>query len=452
MEYTEKILIVDDDKALLDSLELNLISYGFKNVTACDKSNTVMEFLESTMVDVITLDITMPEVNGEVLLEQIKQKYPTITVIIISGIMDVETVINCMRHGAMDYLMKPVDGKRLSTTLANAVRNIQLRAENQTLRNACMNEIDHASGAFNHIITQSKRMFRLFSYTEAIAKSSFPILITGDTGTGKELLAKAIHLVRGEDSPYITCNVAGIDDVAFSDTLFGHTKGAFTGADTERSGLLERAQGGTIFLDEIGELSQESQVKLLRLIQEGEYLPLGSDVPKKSNAHILVATNRDLGSDPSFRKDLYFRLNAHELKIPTLSERQDDIPLLISYFADKHVEITGQVTEMQLRGIERNIAEKPLTGNIRELEGLVVNTLMAGDYGDAPINASDADSEGEGNDAFVLTFNGVPTMNEIKLKSIEKVVEISNGNKTHAARLLGISKQSILNLTKVSDS
>ncbi|MGL1935411.1 MAG: sigma-54 dependent transcriptional regulator [Fibrobacterales bacterium] len=448
MQYNEKVLIVDDESDFLDAAQLTLLLGGFTHVDVLNDSRKVLAFLRNTEIDIITLDLTMPYFPGEELLKKIVDEFPHIYVIILSGVMDVEMVINCMRYGAKDYIIKPIDDERLCTTISGAARECRLRDENALLSKKCLMGTVDNSAAFGNIITSSPKMQNLFSYAEAIAVSPLSVLVTGETGTGKELIAKALHNLKHADAPFVACNVAGIDDIAFSDTLFGHIKGAFTGADIVRSGMIEKAQGGTLFLDEIGDLSPESQVKLLRLLQEGEYIPLGADEPKKSSAWIVVATHRDLGNQPSFRKDLFFRLKAHCIQIPPLRDRLEDIPLLVHHFVAKYKPDLPDTERVTLsRKIERFVAGQSLTGNIRELEGIVAD--LAFTDGIMPNGTTAEDQVFKAGDRqLVLKFDDFPTMNEIKIEVIKNAVTQCGGNKTSAASLLGVSRQTIFSLYK----
>ncbi|MGL1903387.1 MAG: sigma-54 dependent transcriptional regulator [Fibrobacterales bacterium] len=446
-EFRQKILLVDDEAGFLETAVLTLQSYGFSQVDTLVDSRDVIAFLRTNPVDIVSLDLTMPYISGEELLQQISDEFPHISVIIISGIMDVETVITCMRLGAKDYIMKPLDDKRLSTTIANIAGEHQLRDENRLIQNKVLSSVVENGSAFNEIVTGSPLMQNLFSYAEAIAVSPLPVLITGDTGTGKELMARALHKVRHPDAPFVACNVAGIDDSVFSDTLFGHVKGGFTGADSNREGVIEQANGGTLFLDEIGELSPESQVKLLRLLQEDEYQPIGADRLKRSKAWVVLATNRDLESLPQFRKDLYYRLAAHRLHVPPLSERVEDIPPLIQHFIRKYDKTIQDEQLVTLsREVERDVLDKPLNGNIRELEGIVANRVISG-------NGAYIFTPGGGeqsNDSVAFNFSAFPTMSEIRVTAVREAIDYCNGNKTSAARLLGVSKQTVFTVVKES--
>ena len=288
------ILLVDDEPQLLRSASVLLRSSGVKHVVTLDDSRAVMPLLEEQEIGVVVLDLAMPHVTGQELLGEIASGYPDVPVILMTATNDLDTAVQCMQGGAIDYLVKPVEKNRFVSSVTRALEIRNLREEVLSLKEHLLTEKLHQRDAFVPIVTQSKAMHAIFRYVEAIAPSRQPVLVTGETGTGKELLARSVHTVSHGQGELVAVNVAGLDDTMFSDTLFGHTKGAFTGADQARSGLITQAADGTLFLDEIGDLAIPSQVKLLRLLQEGTYYPLGADNPRQSSARVIVATNVDI--------------------------------------------------------------------------------------------------------------------------------------------------------------
>jgi len=319
------IMLVDDEVQALNSFEMVLRSANMNNFISCQESRDVIPLLSQQEIEVILLDLRMPHLSGEELLPIISSDFPEIPVIIITGANDVETAVKCMKLGASDYMVKPVEKSRLVTGARRVIELRELQRENQLLRAQVLSEKLEHPEAFSEIVTNSASMRSIFQYIEAISISPQPLLITGETGVGKELVAKAVHSLSNRKGAFIPVNIAGLDDTVFADTLFGHCKGAFTGAEQTRSGLVEQASGGTLFLDEIGDLNTASQVKLLRLLQDGEFFPLGSDVSKRSDARMVVATNQDLHAlqeSGKFRKDLYYRLCSHHIHIPPLRDRR----------------------------------------------------------------------------------------------------------------------------------
>lgn len=320
------VLVVDDEESWLRSISITLaMEAGITHVQRCSDSRQVMGILKENDIGLILLDINMPHISGLELLNNIVEEHPDVTVIVISGLNQVDIAVQCMKKGAFDFYVKTVEVDRLIKGVQRALRSIELERENRDMRSKFFKPTLEHPEYFEEIITSNGAMFSVFQYVEAIAASSRPVLITGESGVGKELIARAIHTLSGRSGPLLTVNVAGLDDTVFSSTLFGHKKGAYTGAEENRDGMVESAASGTLFLDEIGDLSVPSQVKLLRLLQEGEYFPLGSDIMKRMNARVIVATHQDLlasQAEGKLRKDLYYRLCGHHVHIPPLRERK----------------------------------------------------------------------------------------------------------------------------------
>ncbi len=315
------VLMVDDEPEILLSSKIILRSAGISNVLTAGDCRNVMPLLHKEDVSAIVLDLAMPHIQGHDLLIEIKHEFPGIPVIILTAAAELETAVECMKAGAFDYLVKPVEKDRFILSVKRALELHDLQREISSLKRHLFSDRLENEAAFSAIITNDKKMLAIFKLIEAISASKLPVLITGETGAGKELIAKAIHEVSGLRGSFVAVNVAGLDDFIFSDTVFGHKKGAYTGADTAREGLILKASGGTLFLDEIGDLNISCQVKLLRLLQEEIFYPLGSDLPLKSNARIIVSTNQELKemvSAGKFRKDLYYRLRGHHISVPPL--------------------------------------------------------------------------------------------------------------------------------------
>jgi DNA-binding NtrC family response regulator len=306
-------------------------------------------------------------------------------------------------------------------------------------------------------------MRELFRYTEVIAASREPVLITGETGVGKELFAQAIHRVSGCPGAFIAVNVAGLDDMVFSDTLFGHNKGAFTGADEFREGLVPKASGGTLLLDEIGDLPESSQIKLLRLIQEHEFYRLGKDSPEKSTARIVIATNRDLKQMMQkglFRKDLFYRLSIHQIHIPPLRERLDDLPLLLDYYVGLAARSMGKSPPYCPRELITLLSTYDFPGNVRELQAMLFDmvarntsgklsldgfkSIIQRDRNTLPPSAAE-DSQATLCNGKSITFHRFPTLKEAETVLIDRALEFAGGNQGIAAALLGISRQALNN-------
>ena len=377
-ESDPSIVLVDDEEDILFGASYLLNSHGMQSVTALSDARGLMPFLQSEKAGVIVLDLFMPHISGTELLPQIVQNYPDVPVIVMTASQEIETAVSCMKEGAFDYLVKPVEESRFVSCVRRALEIRGLRREIGALRNSLIESGVKCPECFSHIITCQRDMQVLFRYIEAIADTREPVIITGETGTGKELIAQALHQASGRSGEMVSLNVAGLDDNMFSDTLFGHVKGAFTGADRDRAGMIARAAGGTLFLDEIGDLNMSSQVKLLRLLQDYSYYPLGSDISRISDARIVVATNQDLRDKMvrgEFRQDLFFRLSSHPINVPPLRNRPDDLPLLLKYFIEEASQSLDKPAPTAPDELLILLSVYEFPGNIRELRSLVFNAV-----------------------------------------------------------------------------
>jgi DNA-binding NtrC family response regulator len=415
-----------------------------------------MPLLSSQEIEVMLLDLRMPHISGEELLPMITADYPEIPVVVVTGSNDVDTAVKCMQHGAFDYILKPVEKSRLIGGVKRAVELRELQRENQLLKAHVLSDKLEKPEAFSEIITISTSMRSIFQYIEAIANSPRPVLITGETGVGKELIAKAVHSLSNRAGDFVPVNAAGLDDHVFADTLFGHKKGAFTDAREARSGLIERAAGGTLFLDEIGDLSTASQVKLLRLLQEGEFFPLGSDVAKRSDARIVVATNQDLDalqSSGQFRKDLYYRLCDHQIHIPPLRRRREDLAVLVEHFLEKASKILDKKKPTPPVELITLLSTYHFPGNIRELESMVFDAVSSHASGKlsmdafkahlSKISVTDAADSPAEKGALISFSHQLPTLKQIEQLLIDEALKRANNNQSIAALSLGISRQAL---------
>ena len=453
------VMLVDDEAQALTSFEVTLRSAGVNHIMTCGDSREVMSVLARQEIEIMLLDLWMPHVSGEDLLRQITADYPDVPVVIVTGADDVETAVKCMRQGALDYIVKPVEKSRLVSSVKRGIELRELHRENQLLKARILSDRLSRPEAFADIVTLSPAMRSIFQYAEAVAPSPRPVLVTGETGVGKELVARALHVLSGRKGAFVPVNVAGLDDHVFADTLFGHKKGAFTGAMEGRPGLLEQAASGTLFLDEIGDLSAVSQVKLLRLLQDGEYLPLGSDVARRSDARILVATNQDLEAARNsgrFRKDLYYRLCGHHIHIPPLRDRPEDLAVLLDHFLGKAAESLGRKKPTPPDELVKLLAVYHFPGNVRELESMVYNAVSLHGSGKLSMEAFKAEIFKKQPDlvgavepkpdeaASQLVFpEQLPTLRQIEQLLVDEALRRSGGNQSIAASMLGITRQAL---------
>ncbi len=454
-----RVLLVDDEPAWLRSLSMTLEGPGaITNLLVCGDSREVLEILGREEVGLVLLDLTMPHVSGEELLGMIAEEHPDVAVIIVSGLNQIETAVRCMRAGAFDYFVKTVEEDRLLDGVRRAIRMQELQRENREMRQRFLfDRLEHPE-AFAGIITRNKAMRTIFQYVEAVARSSQPVLITGESGVGKELVARAVHELSGRSGPLVSVNVAGLDDSVFADTLFGHTRGAFTGADSARGGMIEQAAEGTLFLDEIGDLSLGSQVKLLRLLQEGDFFPLGSDKPRQMRSRVVVATHQDLSAKQAgrqFRKDLYYRLRTHHVHLPPLRERRDDLPLLLDHFLEQAARELDKKKPTIPKELPVLLSTYHFPGNLRELKAMVFDAMSlhsAKILSMQPfLNAMERQgippASGAGPavaaDNLFAGVEPLPTLVEAGGQLVGEAMKRAAGNQTIAARLLGISQPAL---------
>lgn len=448
------ILLVDDEPSAIKALEWALRAQGMDNLVSCADGLQALAVLGAREIEVILLDLNMPRMDGVEVLKRTVQEYPEVPVIIITAVDEVETAVRCVKEGAFDYLVKPGDQDRLRLSVQRAIEMRDLRRQVGSLQKRLLTEGLQRPELFEEILTRDGGMMNVFRYAEAIAQTPCPVLITGETGTGKELIARAIHRASGRSGEFVAVNVAGLDDALFSDAIFGHIKGAFTGAVGDRPGLVESAREGTIFLDEIGDLSIPSQVKLLRLLQEHEYYPVGGDTPKRSEARVLVATSHSLEQleeSGKFRRDLYYRISAHHVNLPPLRERHGDLPLLVHHFADQAARLLRrerpEVTPAFLNMLERYT----FPGNVRELQSLIQDAVSRQTAGPLSpkllqdrLRKADLKEFAMDTTRPTILFPGtLPTIKQaVDLLVTEALARTKNSQRA-AARLLGISQPAL---------
>ncbi len=453
------ILLIDDEKNILRSYELALQSEGINNIISCGSGLKAREIVKTQNIELIILDMMMPEISGDKLLDEFNSEYPEIPIIMATCVDSLEKAVECIHHGAAEYMVKPINVNKLLEKIRKYLDINELKRENERLRSSLLSEgAQENYKSFAPIITNSKQMYAIFRYCSAIAGSKQSVLITGETGVGKELFANALHMESKCRGELVTVNIAGLDDNMISDTLFGHTKGAFTGAVNSRRGIIEKASNGTLFIDEIGDLNMASQIKLLRLLQQGEYLQLGSDKVKTSSARIILATNRDLHElqrDKKFRRDLYYRIATHHIDIPPLRARNDDIVLLLdSFIAAAAKELKKKVPHYPDELITL-LKSYRFPGNIRELEAMVYDAVsshqsktLSTKIFSAHIKRNSRNSivfHGESGDLETCLANLVvlPGFKELNIALINEAMNRAAGNQSVAAGMLGITPQAL---------
>ncbi len=451
------ILVVDDDPDVLKRMERLLKFEGFPEVLSCSDPRQVADIMREREIAVMVLDLLMPAIPGQRILQEVRERHPEVPVIVATAVSDLDSAIECMRLGAFDYVPKTAESGRLSASIRHALSIRELQRDYSALKDTLLAAKPPQSPAFAKIITRNERMLSVLRYVETVSESPKPILVVGESGTGKELVAEAVHLLSGRAGPHVSLNIAGLDDTMFSDSLFGHRRGAFTGADTDRGGLIERAEGGTLFLDEIGELSPGSQIKLLRLIEDKRYYPLGADLPKATTASLVTATNRDLraaSASGAFRLDLFYRLQTHLVELPPLRERLDDLPLLLAHFAKAAAERLGRNMPIVPDEVSVLLESYEFPGNIRELESMVYdavsrskgNTLALDSFREktrAGGRGMRARIVGEDGKTRFSGWDKLPTIKDATDELLREALRRAKGNQGIAADMVGLSRTAL---------
>ena len=444
MAKAERILIVDDDEALRESLELVLASEGYE-VSTADCGETALERIEEQPVDLVLCDLRMPGIDGFELIPQISRRLPGVAVVLMSAYGTEDLAVEAMRRGAYDYLAKPFQTSELVLTLRKAHEREKLRKANERLQR----DVQRAVGD-RPIVAASKPMIELLELLERTAAYKTTALLTGESGTGKEVLARAIHSQSPRRAePFVAVNCGAIPDNLLESELFGHAKGAFTGAGRARRGLFVEANGGSLFLDEIGELQAPLQVKLLRVLQEEEVRPLGESKSQKIDVRVIAATARDLESDIAegrFREDLYYRLNVMHLHVPPLRERKQDIPLLTDHFLAHFRSALGKPVRTITDDALERLTSYSWPGNVRELENVIERALILADTDrlttrELPESIVSAVAS-DGSDAS--SFSLRRARRAVEADMIRRALKATDGNRTHAAKLLEISHRALL--------
>jgi DNA-binding NtrC family response regulator len=452
------VLVVDDDEAVRKACCQIAKGMGFAVVLGADSATSARAILKHQRIDVLLLDLKLPGGGGLPLLEQVKALHPDTAVIVMTAFATVSSAVEAMRIGAGDYLTKPFALEELTTVLERTAQQLELDVQSRLLR-----ERLRTQQGMGGLVGQSPEMEKLYRILSKVAYSTHPVLILGESGTGKELVARSIHF-NGPNAakPFVPVDCGSLVPTLIESELFGHVKGAFTGADRAKEGLLASAEGGTVFLDEIGELPLDLQAKLLRALQEKEVRPVGSTVAKPISARVLAATNRDLAGmveRGTFRKDLYFRLNVVNLRIPPLRNRREDIAVLATHFLERMEKESGVVRTFSDSTL-RVMTEYDWPGNVRELENAIERAcaLSSGPVlhmGDLPTQLQDfrlqqgpavrmTEEEGVERSEGVRTAGGeIVSIAEMERHAILETIRQLKGDKLMAAKLLGIGKTTL---------
>ena len=442
-EFRGRILIADDEEAARRSLGQILAEDGYE-VTLAANGEEAMRLVAEESPEVLVTDLRMPGIDGHELLARVRQGFPDVSVVIMTAHGTIRSAVQALREGAEDYLTKPIDVEELEHLLERILKRNRLLAETRLLRE----RLDDAY-RYENIIGRSAEMLEVFRLVEQVAPSQASILITGESGTGKELIAQAIHQRSPRrDAPFVKVSCAALPETLLESELFGHERGAFTGALSRRSGRFEIAAGGTVFLDEIGDIPMGMQVKLLRFLQERQFERLGGNRVLTVDVRILAATHRtlpDLIREGKFRDDLYYRLSMVEIKLPSLAERKEDLPLLERCFIEKFAAMYSKpVPEITPRA-QVVLSSYDWPGNVRELENVIGNACMMTEGN--TIDVRDLPESLRATGSQKVTFDGeLLPLAEVERLHAHRVLESVGGNKVRAAKILGINRATLYRL------
>ena len=437
------VLIADDEKNIRSGLAIAFEDEGYDTLQAED-GQAAWTMINKKSVDLVITDLRMPGISGYDLLKKINAAYPTLPVIVLTGHGSIEDAVQAMRDGAVDFFTKPVDLDHLILTVSKALSNKRISEQNRQLK-AEIDVLKKKQG-YQKIIGKSAPVAKMMEIIAQVAPSKASVLVTGESGTGKELVADAIHSLSSRaDGPLIKVNCASLSPTLLESELFGHEKGAFTGAVSQKKGRFELADGGTIFLDEIGEIDQSTQIKILRVLQERCFERVGGEETVSVDVRIVAATNRNLEQEirnGNFREDLYYRLNVVHIEVPPLRERKEDIPLLISSFIDTFNQEDGRHVEGFTNSARKALLAYSWPGNIRELRNTVESCVVLArgtmiDVDELPPHIASRDED------ETVSINVGTTLEEAEKKIILSTVAHYKGNKTKAAEVLAIGRKTL---------
>jgi len=437
-----QIMVVDDEIEICQLLREFLENCGYRAVTA-SSGEEALNLLTNTLTDIIILDLNMPGMDGLEVLRHAKSFDPEVDIVILTGYPSIDSAVEAIKLGAYDYLVKPVDFRRLKIVLEKVLEQRMIKKKVKLLERKVKGDY-----IFEGMVGQSLSMLNVFSTIKQVSRYSTSVLITGETGTGKEMVAQAIHnLSPRRHRPFVVVNCAGLVETLLESELFGHVKGAFTGAIKDKPGLFEIADKGTIFLDEIGEMPLSLQAKLLRVLEHHEVQRVGDIKVKKVDVRVIAATNCDLKEmvdENRYRKDLFFRLNTICIHIPPLRERKEDIPLLCQYFINQLNEEIGK----GIKGLDPKVSELfqhlPWEGNVRELKNVIERAYIMAETEYITLKDIPQTYRTQKLEQISLFKPGKQTtLAEIERRYIQKVLELTSGNRSQAARVLGLSRRSL---------
>lgn len=438
-----RVLLVDDELQLIEAFKKQLTREGMHVITA-SYANEALAIVKEESVDVGVLDIKLPDLDGVELLLKLKQIEPTLEVVMLTGYASVDTAIRSMKLGAYDYLTKPCKISELQKVILKAYEKKTLKEKNIVLE-----EHLHRIGIHDDFIGESEQMKKVKNLISVVAASNMPVLILGETGTGKELTARAIHdLSQRSGNPFVVINASALQDTILESELFGYKKGAFTGAQNDKLGLIELASNGTLFVDEVGDMGLPIQAKVLRVLEAGTFIKLGDTKESRVDVRFIFATNKELKNEikeGKFRKDLFFRMNAFIINLPPLREKREDIPLLAKYFLDKFTR--GNKEKRFSQEAIESLTSYGWPGNVRELANIIERSVLLSAHeeitmDDFPEGMLDVDPQASEQETL-KSRNAILKLDRLGKEHIKRVLDSVGGNKAKAARLLGITRKTL---------
>jgi DNA-binding NtrC family response regulator len=439
------VLVVDDDEGLLLSIKATLVSSGMPEPALVSDSRRVMDLVRQHDFQLVLLDLMMPHLTGMEVLRKIKEKSPDVECVIVSAIDDVASAVQAMSLGASDYLVKPLNSEKLIALVNRTLETHTLQHELEQFGSKKVFSNLKNPGAFKDIVAEDEAMALIFHQVEAVAGTDYSVVISGESGTGKEMLARVIHkLSNRANAPFYAVNMASFSKTIFEDEFFGHTKGAYTDAASEKIGFFEAASGGSLFLDEITELDPSLQGKLLRVIEERELYRLGSTEIRNVDVRIIAATNRDINEEilrGGFRSDLYYRINMYNIKMPPLRERKKDILPIARHFLTIHARANDKKIGILAPDLEQRLMQYSFPGNVRELENIIAAAVLQEKGKTLTLGVTQN----------LLPYEGperrknveLLTLEDIEKRHIEKVLDITAGNRPKAAKILGVNVSTV---------
>jgi len=439
------ILVVDDDEGLLLSMKATLVSSGMPDPAIVSDARRVMGLVRKHRFHLVLLDLMMPHLSGMEILQELKEEFPAIECVIVTAMEDVSSAVNAMKFGAYDYMVKPVSSEKLVIVINRALERYDLRHELALFQKSQTFSDLKNPAAFEGMVAKDEAMALVFHQAEAVAPTHYNVLITGESGTGKEMLARIVHTLSSRSKgPFVAVNVGAFSKTLLEDDLFGHSRGAYTGALTDKKGFFESAKGGTLFLDEITELEPALQGKLLRVIQERMLYRLGSTEARNVDVRIITATNRDIDEEvrkERFRGDVFYRLNTCHIHIPPLRERKKDILPLARHFLKIHATRNQKEIDSLAPDLANFLLNYPFPGNVRELENIIASAVLW--EKESVLTLSSASDLASLSGSALTQNEELLTLAKVEEQHMKRILDLTGGNRTQTAKILGIGLRTL---------